>query len=157
MASFKTPTSSIPGSVPGCGRFDDGWPEQTETIEENFIRPLTSSPAGHHFLLVARMIMAGYEFMGDPKFGLPIHPFRNVYFTGISRQAGAQDVQEPRNSLIRLTSSPVGADALRFGTMRSAPLGQDIYSMNRTSSWAAFCNKLWKRLPFPSMRAARCG
>jgi len=73
------------------------------------------------FFWVARMIMAGYEYMGDL-------PFRNVYFTGIIRD------KQGRKMSKSLGNSPdpldliarYGADALRFGVMRSAPLGQDI-------------------------------
>ncbi|MGH9726359.1 MAG: class I tRNA ligase family protein, partial [Candidatus Acidiferrales bacterium] len=63
-----------------------GWPEQTETLKKFY--PTTDLVTGPDiiFFWVARMIMAGYEFMGDPKFGLPdAKPFKNVYFTGIIR------------------------------------------------------------------------
>src|SRR5262249_45303120 len=50
-----------------------GWPEQTETLKKFY--PTTDLVTGPDiiFFWVARMIMAGYEFMGDM-------PFRNVYF-----------------------------------------------------------------------------
>ena len=64
------------------------------------------------------MIMAGFEYMGEM-------PFRNVYFTGIIRD------KQGRKMSKTLGNSPdpldliakYGADALRFGVMRSAPLG----------------------------------
>src|SRR5947208_14820059 len=73
------------------------------------------------FFWVARMIMAGYEFMGQM-------PFRNVYFTGIIRdKLGRKMSKSLGNSPDPLDLiGQYGADALRFGVMRSAPLGQDI-------------------------------
>ncbi len=76
------------------------------------------------FFWVARMIMAGYEYMGEAKFGLPdAMPFQNVYFTGIIRD------KQGRKMSKSLGNSPdpldliakFGADALRFGVMRAAP------------------------------------
>src|SRR6185312_10329411 len=63
-----------------------GWPEQTETLKKFY--PTTDLVTAPEiiFFWVARMIMAGFEYMGDPKFGLPnAWPFKNVYFTGIIR------------------------------------------------------------------------
>jgi valyl-tRNA synthetase len=99
------------------------------------------------FFWVARMIMAGYEFMGDL-------PFRNVYFTGIIRD------KQGRKMSKSLGNSPdpldliakFGADALRFGTMRSAPLGQDIlFDEQNVELGRNFCNKLWNACRFRQM------
>ena len=100
------------------------------------------------FFWVARMIMAGYEFMN----GLP---FRNVYFTGIIRD------KQGRKMSKSLGNSPdpldlinkYGADALRFGTMRSAPLGQDIlFDEQNVELGRNFCNKLWNACRFRQMQ-----
>ena len=116
------------------------------------------------FFWVARMIMAGYEFMGEPesglpsKFGLPdAMPFRNVYFTGIIRD------KQGRKMSKSLGNSPdpldligkYGADALRFGTMRSAPLGQDIlFDEQNVELGRNFCNKLWNACRFRQMQSS---
>src|SRR5438046_10154786 len=73
------------------------------------------------FFWVARMIMAGYEYMGEL-------PFRNVYFTGIIRdKLGRKMSKTLGNSPDPLDLiAKYGADALRLGTSRSAPLGQDV-------------------------------
>jgi valyl-tRNA synthetase len=107
------------------------------------------------FFWVARMIMAGYEYMGDPKFGLPdAMPFRNVYFTGIIRD------KQGRKMSKSLGNSPdpldliakFGADALRFGVMRAAPLGQDIwFDEQNVELGRNFCNKLWNACRFRQM------
>ncbi|MGB8369672.1 MAG: valine--tRNA ligase [Limisphaerales bacterium] len=100
------------------------------------------------FFWVARMIMAGYEFMGEL-------PFRNVYFTGIIRD------KQGRKMSKSLGNSPdpldliakFGADALRFGTMRSAPLGQDIlFDEQNVELGRNFCNKLWNACRFRQMQ-----
>ena len=107
------------------------------------------------FFWVARMIMAGYEFMGEPKFGLPdAKPFQNVYFTGIIRD------KQGRKMSKSLGNSPdpldliakFGADALRFGVMRAAPLGQDVlFDEQNVELGRNFCNKLWNACRFRQM------
>ena len=125
-----------------------GWPEQTETLKKFY--PTTDLVTGPDiiFFWVARMIMAGYEFMGDL-------PFRNVYFTGIIRD------KQWRKMSKSLGNSPdpldliakFGADALRFGTMRSAPLGQDIlFDEQNVELGRNFCNKLWNACRFRQMQ-----
>ncbi|MGA2787353.1 MAG: valine--tRNA ligase, partial [Verrucomicrobiota bacterium] len=133
-----------------------GWPEQTPTLKAFY--PTTDLVTGPDiiFFWVARMIMAGYEFMGEPKFGLPdAMPFRNVYFTGIIRD------KQGRKMSKSLGNSPdpldliakFGADALRFGTMRSAPLGQDIlFDEQNVELGRNFCNKLWNACRFRQMQ-----
>jgi valyl-tRNA synthetase len=124
-----------------------GWPEQTPTLKAFY--PTTDLVTGPDiiFFWVARMIMAGYEFMGDL-------PFRNVYFTGIIRD------KQGRKMSKSLGNSPdpldligkYGADALRFGTMRSAPLGQDIlFDEQNVELGRNFCNKLWNACRFRQM------
>jgi valyl-tRNA synthetase len=133
-----------------------GWPEQTEALKKFY--PTTDLVTGPDiiFFWVARMIMAGYEFMGDPKFGLPdAMPFKNVYFTGIIRD------KQGRKMSKSLGNSPdpldliakYGADALRFGVMRAAPLGQDIlFDEQNVELGRNFCNKLWNACRFRQMQ-----
>ena len=133
-----------------------GWPAQTETLKKFY--PTTDLVTGPDiiFFWVARMIMAGYEFMSDPKFALPdAMPFRNVYFTGIIRD------KQGRKMSKTLGNSPdplqliaqYGADALRFGTMRSAPLGQDVlFDEKDVELGRNFCNKLWNACRFRQMQ-----
>jgi valyl-tRNA synthetase len=50
--------------------------------------------------------------------------------------------------------SKYGADALRFGVMRSAPLGQDVlYDEQQVELGRNFCNKLWNACRFRQMQA----
>ncbi|SKA82624.1 valyl-tRNA synthetase [Prosthecobacter debontii] len=100
------------------------------------------------FFWVARMIMAGYEWMGEM-------PFKNVYFTGIIRD------KQGRKMSKSLGNSPdplelianYSADALRFGIMRSAPLGQDIcFDEKNVELGRNFCTKLWNAARFRQMQ-----
>ena len=133
-----------------------GWPEQTPALKAFYpTNDLVTAPE-IIFFWVARMIMAGYEFMSDPKFGLPDPiPFRNVYFTGIIRD------KQGRKMSKTLGNSPdpleliaqYGADAVRFGTMRSAPFGQDVmFDEKDVELGRNFCNKLWNACRFRQMQ-----
>jgi valyl-tRNA synthetase len=125
-----------------------GWPEQTETLKKFY--PTTDLVTGPDiiFFWVARMIMAGYEYMGDL-------PFHNVYFTGIVRdKLGRKMTKSLGNSPDPLVLiEKYGADALRFGTMRSAPLGQDVlFDEKDVELGRNFCNKLWNACRFRQMQ-----
>ncbi|HYR57259.1 MAG TPA: class I tRNA ligase family protein, partial [Chthoniobacteraceae bacterium] len=125
-----------------------GWPEKTETLSKFY--PTTDLVTGPDiiFFWVARMIMAGFEFMGEM-------PFRNVYFTGIIRD------KQGRKMSKSLGNSPdpldliakYGADALRFGVMRSAPLGADVlFDEKNVELGRNFCTKLWNAARFRQMQ-----
>ncbi len=91
------------------------------------------------FFWVARMIMAGEEYMGDI-------PFRNVYFTGIVRdKLGRKMSKSLGNSPDPLKLiEDYGADGVRMGMMLSAPAGNDIlFDEALCQQGAAFCNKIW--------------
>ena len=138
-----------------------GWPEQTDTLKKFY--PTTDLVTGPDiiFFWVARMIMAGYEYMGEAQFGLPdAMPFQNVYFTGIIRD------KQGRKMSKSLGNSPdpldliakFGADALRFGVMRAAPLGQDIlFDEQNVELGRNFCNKLWNACRFRQMQGSAGG
>ncbi|MEI7812185.1 MAG: valine--tRNA ligase [Ignavibacteria bacterium] len=91
------------------------------------------------FFWVARMIMAGLEFMGDI-------PFKDVYFTSVIRDMQGRKMSKS------LGNSPdpldvideYGADALRFSVLYLAPLGQDVlFSSEKCDIGRNFANKIW--------------
>ena len=91
------------------------------------------------FFWVARMIMAGMEYVGDV-------PFRNVYFTGIVRdEIGRKMSKQLGNSPdpIELIEN-YGADGVRMGMMLCAPAGNDIlFDKSLCENGRNFCNKIW--------------
>jgi valyl-tRNA synthetase len=125
-----------------------GWPEQTPILKKFYPTTDLVTAPDIIFFWVARMIMAGYEFMGDL-------PFRNVYFTGIIRdKLGRKMSKSLGNSPDPLELiAKYGADALRFGTMRSAPLGQDVlFDEKDVELGRNFCNKLWNACRFRQLQ-----
>ncbi|MCM1489574.1 MAG: valine--tRNA ligase [Muribaculum sp.] len=91
------------------------------------------------FFWVARMIMAGYEYVGDK-------PFSNVYFTGIVRdKIGRKMSKSLGNSPDPLELiDKFGADGVRMGLMLSAPAGNDImYDDALVEQGRNFANKIW--------------
>ncbi|MDB6133070.1 MAG: valS [Verrucomicrobiales bacterium] len=125
-----------------------GWPEETATLKKFY--PTVDLVTGPDILFfwVARMIMAGYEWMG-------VQPFRNVYFTGIIRDKQGRKLSKSLNNspdpLDLITK--YGADALRFGIMRSAPLGLDLkFDDTSVEEGRNFANKLWNACRYRVMQ-----
>ena len=125
-----------------------GWPEKTPTLNRFYPTSALVTAPEIIFFWVARMIIAGFEFMGEK-------PFGDVYFTGIIRD------KQGRKMSKSLGNSPdpldviakYGADALRFGIIRSAPLGQDLlYEEQHIELGRNFCNKLWNACRFRQMQ-----
>ena len=91
------------------------------------------------FFWVARMIMAGEEFMGK-------EPFSNVYFTGIVRDKLGRKMSKTLGNSpdpLKLIKT-YGADAVRIGMLLCSSAGNDIfYDEAQVKQGAAFCNKIW--------------
>jgi valyl-tRNA synthetase len=125
-----------------------GWPEKTSTLKAFY--PTSDLVTGPDiiFFWVARMIMAGFEWMGEL-------PFKNVYFTGIIRDKQGRKMSKSLGNSpdpLELIAS-YSADALRFGIMRSAPLGQDIcFDEKNVELGRNFCTKLWNAARFRQMQ-----
>jgi len=91
------------------------------------------------FFWVARMIMAGEEYLNDV-------PFRNVYFTGIVRD----EIGRKMSKSLGNSPDPIGliekygADGVRMGMLLAAPAGNDIlFSESLCEQGRNFCNKIW--------------
>ncbi len=99
------------------------------------------------FFWVARMIMAGFRFEGAL-------PFKNVYFTSIIRDLQGRKMSKSLGN----SPDPVelmeryGADGLRFGLMRIAPVGSDVrFDETSVEEGRNFANKLYNACRFRQM------
>ena len=91
------------------------------------------------FFWVARMIMAGHEFMGKK-------PFTNVYLTGIVRDKLGRKMSKSLGN----SPDPIeliekyGADAVRVGMLMSSPAGNDLmFDESYCEQGRNFVNKIW--------------
>jgi valyl-tRNA synthetase len=124
-----------------------GWPEDTPTLRRFYPTDTLITAADIIFFWVARMVMAGYEFMGE-------RPFSDVCFNSIVRDLQGRKMSKS------LGNSPdpldvianYGADALRFTIVSLAPPGEDVrYATEKTDLGRHFANKIWNAARFVLM------
>jgi valyl-tRNA synthetase len=120
-----------------------GWPDKTKDLDRFYSGHTLVTGPDIIFFWVARMVMAGYHFMGD-------RPFETVYMNGIVRDPQHRAFSKSLgNGIDPLDVVELyGADALRFTLVAGAAAGTDII-MDRNDmegTFAAgrnFANKLW--------------
>ena len=118
-----------------------GHPEAEPNADLAYYYPTNDLVTGPDILFfwVARMIMAGNEFMNDV-------PFRNVYLTGIVRdKLGRKMSKTLGNSPDPLELiAKYGADAVRLGMLLCSSAGNDIlYDESQIEQGRNFNNKVW--------------
>ena len=118
-----------------------GYPEHKPNRDLGYYYPTNDLVTGPDILFfwVARMIMAGNEFMGDK-------PFSNVYLTGIVRdKLGRKMSKTLGNSPDPLDLiAKYGADAVRIGMLLCSSAGNDIfYDESQVEQGRNFCAKIW--------------
>ena len=126
-----------------------GWPGENDDLR--FYYPTNDLVTASEiiFFWVARMIMAGLEFMGDV-------PFRKVYIHGTVRDdKGLKMSKSLGNSIDPLTVIDLySADALRFSLMMITATGQDVYLSNdKFEIGRNFGTKLWNAARFILMNS----
>ena len=99
------------------------------------------------FFWVARMIMAGYEYMDEL-------PFKNVYYTGIVRDKLGRKMSKSLGN----SPDPIeliekyGADGVRMGILISSPAGNDLpFDTSQCEQGRNFSNKIWNAFRLVSM------
>jgi valyl-tRNA synthetase len=124
-----------------------GWPDKNPDLAFYYPSHTLVTASEIIFFWVARMIMAGFEFMGDI-------PFREVYIHGTVRDDKGRKMSkslgnsiDPRD-IIRDTS----ADALRFSLMMLTATGQDVYvNKEKFEIGRNFGTKIWNAARFMQM------
>ncbi len=121
-----------------------GWPEKTPELEYFYPTDVLVTGPDIIFFWVARMIMAGLEFMGDI-------PFKHVYFNGIVRdEQGRKMSKSLGNGIDPLDMiEQYSADAVRFTLIMLSSEGQDINLGERSFEMGRnFSNKIWNAFRF---------
>ena len=124
-----------------------GWPQKTDDLKYFYPTDLLVTGPDIIFFWVARMIMAGLEFMGDV-------PFRNVLLNGIVRdEHGRKMSKSLGNGIDPLEMiDQYSADAVRFTLIMLSSEGQDINLSTKSFEMGRnFSNKIWNAYRFLSM------
>ncbi len=124
-----------------------GWPDDSEDLR--YFYPTSVMETGYDiiFFWVARMIMLGIEFTGQP-------PFRVVYLHGLLRDAKGEKMSKSKGNVVNPLDliAKYGADALRFTIVTGGSPGQDQkMSDSRLEGSRNFANKLWNAARFVLM------
>jgi valyl-tRNA synthetase len=116
-----------------------GWPEETADLRRFYPSSVLVTGPDIIFFWVARMVMAGYEFMGRS-------PFPVVYLHGIVRDSIGRKMSKSLGN----SPDPIemmekhGADSLRLTLLILSPQGADIhFTEERVDIGRHFANKLW--------------
>ena len=123
-----------------------GWPRTENNEDLSYYYPTASLVTAPEiiFFWVARMIMAGIEFMGEA-------PFKDVYIHGTVRDdTGTKMSKSLGNTIDPLeVIDEFGADALRFSLISITAQGQDVFlSKEKFHIGRNFANKIWNAARF---------
>lgn len=123
-----------------------GWPKKSAKKELAYFYPTDTLVTAPEiiFFWVARMIMAGFKFIGKK-------PFSDVYIHGTVRDKSGKKMSKSLGNTIDPLSviEDFGADALRFSITLCAASGSDVYlSDEKFLVGRNFCNKIWNAVRF---------
>ncbi len=124
-----------------------GWPDQTEELAHFYPTAVLITGFDIIFFWVARMIVMGYEFMGD-------RPFNEVMIHGLVRDAQGRKMSKSLNNGVDPLDAieEYGADALRFNLVIGVAPGNDMrYVPEKVEAYRNFANKIWNASRFALM------
>ena len=121
-----------------------GWPDTTDDLKAFYPGSLLVTAYDIIFFWVARMMMSGLKFMGEV-------PFREVYITGMVRDAEKQKMSKSKGNVVDPLEicDKYGTDAVRFALARMGAPGTDIaVSDDLLEGYRAFATKIWNAARF---------
>ena len=125
-----------------------GWPDSTPALARYYPTQTLATASEIIFFWVARMIMAGMEFMDDI-------PFSEVYIHGTVRDEDGRKMSKSLGNSIdplRIVDQ-YSADALRFSLIMLTATGQDVYvSDEKFEVGRNFATKIWNAARFMQLR-----
>ncbi|MFU8780416.1 MAG: valine--tRNA ligase [Kiritimatiellia bacterium] len=132
-----------------------GWPEKTDALRTYYPTHDLATASEIIFFWVARMVMAGLEFVGEV-------PFRTVYIHGTVRDDKGRKMSKSLGNSIDPLSiiEETSADALRFSLIMLTATGQDVHvSREKFELGRNFGTKMWNAARFMQMNSegAPCG
>ncbi|MCK9265586.1 valine--tRNA ligase [bacterium] len=121
-----------------------GWPAKTEELDTFYPTNTLVTAPDILFFWVARMVMAGYEFIGES-------PFENIFINGTVRDKTGKKMSKSLGNVIDPVKliEEYGADSLRFSLISMTALGQDVFlSPTFYIKGRNFTNKIWNASRF---------
>lgn len=124
-----------------------GWPEQTPAFKAHYPNTLMETGWDILFFWVARMMMFGIHFTGEP-------PFKDIFLHSMVLGEDGQKMSKTKGNVVDPLEliDEYGTDALRFylATMGGQEHGI-VFSRKRVEGYRNFCNKLWNASRFAMM------
>jgi len=124
-----------------------GWPDETKELKHFYPTSVLVTGFDIIFFWVARMIVMGYEFMGD-------RPFKEVFIHGLVRDALGRKMSKSLGNGVDPIEAieQYGADALRFNLVIGVAPGNDMrYIPEKVEAYRNFANKIWNASRFALM------